>query len=142
MASALRLMKEGAIHGLFSGGIAFGTGAGLGYVLHRYPNSKAAQHGPRIATAIGKLGSVLAHGHFPLLGAVSNGVGDAGLALWGCELGLAKARKDSGVRVVAKPLSSALAPGEREITRVGELPPAQDGVAMSWQQVREMATSV
>lgn len=155
MASALRLImsaKNGARLDFGFGGVGgmladttveVGAGYAIGQVYHRYGHTTAGKYAPRLAAIGGKLGALIlsaatgGNGH-PFVG-VLNGIGSAGAAGVGLELGLRHARSQTGKRAVLLPKDAALPANGREITTIGALPPAPAGRALSMEQIEELA---
>lgn len=125
-------------------GVEFVAGGLIGEIYHRHQDKFVGRHIGPIAGAVGKLGSVLAQivtgGEPSIVGGIFNSIGCAGVAMAGCELGLRHARSATGKRAVLVDKSAALPAGAREVTTIGELPPAQPGgKSLTWDQIEELA---
>ena len=152
MASALTLMKHGVKtmdlgHGLVGWGLNAGLGLGAGYALgqtyHRYRDTWAGRNAPRLTAVAGKLGAValqVVTGGPSIASGALDAIGQSGLTMMGCEIGLAHVRKATGFRPVLVPTSAALPSGGREITSIAGLGEAPSGRVLSMDEIEELAS--
>ncbi len=146
-------------HGLvgwgLNAGIGFGAGYTLGQIHHRHADKWYGKHASRLAAISGKLGAValqLATGGHSIASGAVDALGQAGLTMMGCEMGLEHARKATGTKLALAPGSAALPAGWREVTRIGgdveigqteigALGMAPEGRGLDYAQIEELAAA-
>lgn len=141
MASALSVLKRTAPGVLFESATEFGAGVAIGELYGRHKDKWYGSKAPVLAAVLGKLGAVgmlaatggrvdgvagVGHG-------VLNGIGSAGLASIGLDLGLHHAMKAKGFKIAR--VSGALPAGAVEL---GALPPASPGRTLSWDDLETL----
>lgn len=136
---------------VIDGAVEYGTGYALGRAVHQRGETWG-KHAPRAAAVVGKLSAfavmMMAGGPSLMAGALDS-VGNAGLAVMGCEKGLRDARKATGTKLALAPASASLPPGFREITAIGNteignteigaLGQADPGRGLNYDQIEQLA---
>lgn len=147
MSSPLRLLRSGVRgmdlgHGILGYGLNAGVAAGTGYLVGRarmrHPDKWYGEHSQRLAAIGGKvLGVVTAVAMGPgIVSGAFDTVGNSGLALMGCKMGIEHEGEKIGREVQVVPKGSPLPAGGRR-SYLG----AGDGRGMSLDQIADLATS-
>lgn len=120
-------------------GIATGAGYLVGRARVRHPDKWYGEHSHRILAAGGKLGSVFLTfmGAPRVLTGALDTVGSSGLALQGCQWGLRHEADKQGQELYVTTKGTSMPGGKR--VSLGELPAAQPGATMPWQDVYQLA---
>lgn len=126
---------------LLESAVEFGTGYGIGQAYARYPDKWYGKHAPTLAAGIGKLGAGLlatfAPGSHIATGMLSS-LGASGLAIKGCEMGLASGRKAKNIKTVVVPATAALPSGGQD-TLMGA-GAGGSGRGLTYDQIQELAS--
>lgn len=161
MASALALFDSGNITEIAIGGdvsmplkgfggvllesaVGFGTGVAMAEIAHRHRNNWWGQNISKITAVGGKLLGLIAlaamGGEANYLTGALNTIGQAGVTAWGLNVGLAHARKKTGVTAVL--VKSDAIPAGAQPVAIGALGSTPPGIGFSYDEIAQYTAAV